>query len=90
MDFDDYYAYHGIHREKTVPGTPQENGVSERMNRTIMERARSMRFHVGLTLQFWEDVVYTAIYLINKGTSISLDGIIPKEAWTGKKVNYFF
>jgi transposase InsO family protein len=38
--FDDYYSYHGIHREKTVPGTPQENGVSERMNRTIMDMCK--------------------------------------------------
>jgi hypothetical protein len=50
-DFDDYCSYHGIRREKIVLGTPQENGVSKRMNMTIMERARSMRFHVGLPLQ---------------------------------------
>jgi hypothetical protein len=49
-EFDDYCSYHGIHREKTVPRTPQENGVSERMNRTIMERARSMTLHIGLPL----------------------------------------
>ena len=47
--------------EKTVPRTPQENGVSERMNRIIMERARSMRLHVVFPLQFWEDVVYTVV-----------------------------
>jgi transposase len=41
-EFDNYYSYHGIRREKTVPRTPQENGVSERMNRIIMEHARSM------------------------------------------------
>jgi transposase InsO family protein len=41
-EFDYYCSYHGIHREMTVPGTPQENGVSERMNMTIMECARSM------------------------------------------------
>ena len=35
-EFDSYYSYHEIRREKTVPGTPQENGVSKRMNRTIM------------------------------------------------------
>jgi hypothetical protein len=51
-EFDDYCSYHGIHREKTVPGTPQENGVSERMNMTIMEHARSMRLHAGFPLQF--------------------------------------
>jgi transposase InsO family protein len=42
-EFDDYCSYHGIRREKIVLGTSQENGVSERMSRTIMERARSMR-----------------------------------------------
>jgi hypothetical protein len=51
-DFDDYFSYHGIRRETTVPETPQENGVSERMNMTIMERARSMILHVGFPLQF--------------------------------------
>ena len=45
--FDSYCSYYGIRREKTVLGTPQENGVSERMNRTIMERARGMILHDG-------------------------------------------
>ena len=40
-EFDNYYSYHGICRHTTVPRTPQENGVSEIMNMTIMERARS-------------------------------------------------
>jgi hypothetical protein len=60
------------------------------MNMIIMERARSMRLHVGFPLQFWVDVVDTTVYLINKGPSISLYGGIPKEAWTCKKVNYSF
>jgi len=55
-----------------------------------MERARCMRFHAGLTLQFWADVMDTFVYLINEGPSSSLDGGIPEEAWIGKKVNYLF
>ena len=51
--FDGYCSYHGIHREKTILVTPQENGMSKRMNRTIMEHARSMRLHVGFPLNFW-------------------------------------
>jgi hypothetical protein len=50
----------------------------------------SMRLHVGLTLQFWKDVVDIVIYLINRGPSSSLDGDIPEELWIGKKVNYSF
>jgi hypothetical protein len=60
------------------------------MNMKIMERARSMRLHVGFPLQFWENVVDTIVYLINKGPSSSLDGRIPKEEWTIIKVNYSF
>jgi transposase InsO family protein len=89
-EFDDYCSYHGIRREKTVPGTPQENDVSEKMNRTIMERARSMRLHDVFSLQLWEYAIYTIVYLINKRPSSSLDGRILEEAWTCKKVNYFF
>jgi transposase InsO family protein len=61
-EFDYYCSYYGIRREKTVPGTPQENGVSERMNRTIMEHARSMRLHASLPLQFWADAIDISIY----------------------------
>jgi transposase InsO family protein len=86
-DFDDCYSYHGVHREKTVPRIPQQNGVSERMNRTIMERARSMILHVGFPLQFWVDDVDIVVYLINIRPSSSLDGGILEEAWTCKKVN---
>ena len=46
-EFGRYCLEHGIRREKTIPRTPQENGVSERIDRTIMERARCMRLHTG-------------------------------------------
>jgi len=55
-----------------------------------MERARCMRFHARFPLQFWVDVVDTVVYLINRGTSSSLDGGVPEEAWTSKMVNYSF
>ena len=79
-----------IHRQKTIPKTPQENGVVECMNRTIMEHARSMRLHVGLPLHMWVEVVNTTIYLINRDPSTPLGCGIPKEAWTSKKVSYSF
>jgi transposase InsO family protein len=66
-EFDNYCSYLGIRREKIVPRTLQENGVSERMNKTIMGHARSMRMHSGCPLQFWADVVNIVVYLIKKG-----------------------
>ena len=82
--FDRYCSENGIYRENTILRTPQENGVSKRMNRTIMECARCMRLHAGLPLQFWVDVVDIVVYLIKRGPSSSLDGGIPKEAWICK------
>ena len=41
-DFETYYTKNGIRHEKKVYGTPQHNGVAERMNRTIIERVRCM------------------------------------------------
>ena len=57
------------------------------MNRTLNERAGSMRIHAGLPKMFWAEAVNTAAYLINRGPSIPLDGKIPEEVWSGKEVN---
>ena len=57
-----------LHRKlgwRTIPRTPQQNGVAERMNRTLNKRARSMRLHARLPKTFWTDVVSIATYLIN-------------------------
>ena len=55
-----------------------------------MERARCMRLHARLPLQFWANAIDIVVYLINRGPSSSLDGGIPEEVWTSKKVNYSF
>ena len=89
-EFEDYSSSNGIRRQKTIPKTPQENGVVECMNKTIMWHAKSMRLHVGLPLNMWAEVINTAIYLINRGPSTPLGYGIPKEAWIGKKVSYSF
>jgi len=71
-----------------VPGTPQQNGVAERMNRTIMEKVRSMLSNSGLEKNFWAEAVRTTCYLINRSPTTALDCGIPEEVWTGKNLNY--
>ena len=69
--FEEFCASQGIPRVKTVLRNPHQNVVAERMNMTIMERARSMRIHVGLLKQFWADAVNTM--LINRGAISALE-----------------
>lgn len=86
-EFKSYCAEYGIRMIKTIPETPQQNGVAERMNRTLNERAKSMRLHAGLPKTFWADAVSTAAYLINRGPSVPLGFKIPEEEWQKKEVN---
>lgn len=75
----------GIQFQTTAPYTPQQNGVAERLNRTIVEKARCMLFQAGLSTGLWAEATFTAVYLKNLSPTKTLDGKSPHEIWTGKK-----
>ena len=77
--FSEYCVTQKIRMEKTIPGTPQQNGVAKCMNKTLNECAKSKRLHVGLLKTFWADAVTTVVYLINQGPSITMEFRIPEE-----------
>lgn len=78
----------GIQLEMTVPYTPEQNGVSERLNRTIVEKSRSMLEANGVSKELWSEAVYTSAYVLNRSPSVAVGGdITPYEAWYGKKPN---
>lgn len=68
--------------------TPQQNGVAERLNRTMLERARCMRSNAGLGREWWAESVATACYLINRSPHSSLDCKTPYEVWSGEHADY--
>jgi transposase InsO family protein len=74
-EFESYCKSEGIVRHYTVPHTPQQNGVAERMNRTIISKARCMLSNAGLHRRFWAS---TACYLINRSPSIAIEKKTPK------------
>lgn len=78
---------HGIRHQTTIPYSPQQNGVAERANRTIVEKARCMLQDARLDHSFWAEAVNTAIYLKNRSPTRALLGTTPEERWTDKKVN---
>ena len=74
----------GIVRHFTVGGTPQQNGVAERMNRTLVEKVRCMLSNAGLDRKFWTEAVTYAQHLINHLPSSAINGKTPLEKWYGK------
>lgn len=88
-DMRSYCAEKGISYHLTVPHTPQLNGVSERMIRTITEKARTMVHAAKLNKCFWGEAVLTATYLINRSPTNALHGKnkTPFEMWHGRKPN---
>ncbi|KAE8906867.1 hypothetical protein PF007_g22869 [Phytophthora fragariae] len=69
----------GIMHQRTVPYSPQQNGVAERMNRTIMENARSMLYYKSVPTEWWAEAVSTAVYLINRSTNTQHTSVTPYE-----------
>ncbi|GKF85158.1 putative ribonuclease H-like domain-containing protein [Tanacetum coccineum] len=61
----DYYENVRITHEKTVPRTPQQNGVVERRNRTLIEAARTMLIFSKAPLFLWAEAVAIACYTKN-------------------------
>ncbi|KAG7532793.1 Reverse transcriptase RNA-dependent DNA polymerase [Arabidopsis thaliana x Arabidopsis arenosa] len=88
--FDGYCESKGIQRHRTCAYTPQQNGVAERMNRTIMEKVRSMLSDSGLPKRFWAEATHTSVMLINKTPSAALQFEIPDKKWFGRPPVYSY
>jgi len=56
----------GICVQYTMLGTPQQNGVSERCNRTLMDMIRSMLINLTLIISLWMYALKTVMYLLNR------------------------
>ncbi|KAJ4719135.1 Retrovirus-related Pol polyprotein from transposon TNT 1-94 [Melia azedarach] len=84
-EFQEFCEANGIRRFLTVPRSPQQNGVAERKNRTILNIARSMLKSKRLPKEFWAEAVSTAVYLSNRSPTRSVWGKTPQEAWCGRK-----
>ena len=76
-EFIEFCKQRDIIKEQTIPYTPQQNGVAERMNRTIMDNVRAMLYHSKLPLYLWAEAVATEVYLRNRRPTSSLRGILP-------------
>ena len=74
-EFELYCQEHGIKKHITIPYTPQQNGVAERKNRTLMNSVRCMLLHSCLPKEFWREALLTANYTLNRIPTKSVTGI---------------
>jgi hypothetical protein len=74
----------GIRFEYTTPYTQWQNGVSERLNRSLVSVGRAMLHDAGLPPELWGEAIMAASYLRNR-TPIGPNGMTPEEAYSGKK-----
>lgn len=75
---------HGIQHQKTNVHTPQQNGSSERMNRTLIEKARRLLFDANLPKYYWAEASHMAATILNKSVNSS-GKLTPDEVFYGVK-----
>lgn len=85
LNFEKYLTNCGITHQTSAPYSPQQNGLAERMNRTLVEKARCMIFYAKLDKPMWAEAVATAAYLVNRSPTKVLGNTTPYKMWTGKE-----
>ena len=83
--FADYCAEQGVQRHLTAPHTLPQNSVVERRNQTVMGVARSMMKAMSLPGWFWGEAMNTAVFILNRAPTQSVDVKTPYEVWHDTK-----
>ncbi|GJW52901.1 retrotransposon protein, putative, ty1-copia subclass [Tanacetum coccineum] len=89
QDFLDYLKEHGIIAHRTSPYTPQDNGVSERRNRTLLDMVRFIMSQTTLPKSFWDYALESAARILNMVPTNKVEKT-PYEIWHGQapKLSY--
>jgi transposase InsO family protein len=85
VEFAAYCADEGVTRHFSAPYTPQQNGVVERQNQTVVAMARALLEQRRMSVEFWAEAVVTAVYLQNRLLTKSLADRTSYETWRGRK-----
>ena len=85
-EFSNFCEEHGIIHQQTAPYTPQQNGLAERKNRTLVDMVNSMLLNAKLPLNLWGEALLSACHFHNRITSRKTK-VSPYELWNGRKPN---
>jgi transposase InsO family protein len=84
-EFTSYYTYEGVQRHYSASYNPQQNGVVEQRNQTVVGMAWALLMQRGMPAVFWGEAVVTVIYILNRSPTKALNGRTSYEAWHGRK-----
>lgn len=86
--YKNYLRSKGIEHQPSAPYTPEQNGLAERTNRTLVEKARCILRQAKLPTKYWAEAISTACYLKNITPTRVIDENIPRHEFMGKSVSY--
>lgn len=84
-EFEEFCIEHGIRKELTIAYISQQNGVSKRKNRTILNIVRSMLLSGSIPKTFRPESVNWSVHILNRSPTFSVKNMTPEEAWNGIK-----
>jgi transposase InsO family protein len=84
-EFVSYRVDEGVQRHYSASYSPQQNGVIERYNQTVVGMAQALLKQRGMSAVFWGEAVVTAVYILNRSPTKAFNGRTPYEAWHGRK-----
>ena len=64
-EFNNFYIERGIKRQVSAPSTPQQNGIVERRNRSIMDCARTLMIEKNVAIKYWKEAISTVVHTLN-------------------------
>lgn len=74
---------HGIKHELSATYTPQQNGVAEQLNRTLLDKTREMFVDTNLPKHLWGGAIRCAVYRLNRSPTRALHGELPAIIYLG-------
>jgi transposase InsO family protein len=80
VEFGRYCADRGVVCQLTAPYSPHQNGVVEQCNQSIINMARCMMKAKSLPGCFWGEMVMTAVFILNRSPTRTVEGKTPFEA----------
>ena len=91
VEFNDFCKQRGVKRQLITTYTPQQNGVTEHKNRTVMNLVRAMLTEKKVPKNFWTEAARWTIHILNQSPNLAVKDMTPEEAWSGEKLplDYF-